>query len=1072
MGKVTELIGIALRGVVVFTAIFGLIHMFYQAIGLYTGSSDYRFFSLSAWYIAGISLLFAAVSTVAPVNRITKAVSPVGTAGILLLVAAIKGYNIITLVENSARYLYNSFIIGVVKDGYTGMAEFLTAENYSYSEETLVKWSVILVAALFAFLFYFSVTKKARVILYALTLAPVIGLVFFFNIAKGNFGFALIVASIAGFLSMRIVDSRYGGRAERKIRRKAARAERAESAKEEREKRKIEKLKLKRTAEFVYDAAIDAEMGSRRAGLAKRSVFRNAKEEKKRNRKAAIEAEKAERKEAKEKKKADRVRLKEEKAARRAEIKRERSLPAAERQNARSAREDAERKSKALAKEDGAKRRKEKAERRVERQRSSRRNRAAGGYAASAAALVALAAILLPFGVSKNPFPKIKFIDEGMKKIRSYTTELLVGDGVDLEKNPYGRYEQFNYETIDFSPRVFEGNQIFRVSAPTKKTVYLKSRTALDYDIENDKWSFASEDMILDMNREFGKKFTSDTITKNAYTYLFPLSANAPTRFTTLNFEAYGFSVEQVHVERINGSSGILFVPYLMNPDLELLEYDSFERARDRYTPFFDGIYTSRYYGVDEGGYSTVSYVYNMTRRDLSGVFEAEKYVLELVYSLALREEAGESADALYGEYLEKTSGVTLNTDLAKRYFFEMDGPEKEDFREAMELELKYREYAENTYTAASGSEEIASVASEIFRTAEEKKGSGLTKYEKVMAVVEYLGGEEFEYTLDPGVETAAAEEGTEETEKVSAIVRFLTEVKRGYCSHFASSAVLLLREAGIPVRYTEGYHVSDYVTSSGRGSVDRYSSAVMDRNSHTWIEVYFDSVGWVPFEVTKGYTEYVDEVYDPETDPGTETDDPSETEDPAETDGPDTTDETEKPDDEKHSATVVVTLEMIWNEYKGYFIAAFCVIGAGILVFIIIKLIRLSAEAFIAKRQRTLARVRDDANYRKSDSDNRSDAKYLIDSLFKIFETVNIGPNRGEQLSEFAERLGTDYRGLSTEDPHEVMRCVLKEEFGHGLTLGEMSTLASYLEDVVRTVYAGLTWRERVRYRYIRHII
>ena len=74
MGKKTEIFGIIFRGTVVFCAIFGLIRLLYQAVGIYTGSTDSRFYSLSSWYIALISILFSAACVAASYNRITKIV--------------------------------------------------------------------------------------------------------------------------------------------------------------------------------------------------------------------------------------------------------------------------------------------------------------------------------------------------------------------------------------------------------------------------------------------------------------------------------------------------------------------------------------------------------------------------------------------------------------------------------------------------------------------------------------------------------------------------------------------------------------------------------------------------------------------------------------------------------------------------------------------------------------------------------------------------------------------------------------------------------------------------------------
>lgn len=71
----------------------------------------------------------------------------------------------------------------------------------------------------------------------------------------------------------------------------------------------------------------------------------------------------------------------------------------------------------------------------------------------------------------------------------------------------------------------------------------------------------------------------------------------------------------------------------------------------------------------------------------------------------------------------------------------------------------------------------------------------------------------------------------------------FLAESRRGYCVHFATAATLLLRAAGIPARYAEGYAVPV-------GENNQWYN-VPDYNAHAWVELYLGGTGWVPFEVT-----------------------------------------------------------------------------------------------------------------------------------------------------------------------------------------------------------------------------
>ncbi len=82
----------------------------------------------------------------------------------------------------------------------------------------------------------------------------------------------------------------------------------------------------------------------------------------------------------------------------------------------------------------------------------------------------------------------------------------------------------------------------------------------------------------------------------------------------------------------------------------------------------------------------------------------------------------------------------------------------------------------------------------------------------------------------------------------------FLLESKRGSCSHFASSAVLLCRYAGIPARYVEGYIVTDLDFSKSTTTGATETVEITDARGHAWIEVYINGFGWYPLEVTSGY--------------------------------------------------------------------------------------------------------------------------------------------------------------------------------------------------------------------------
>ncbi|MEU8248989.1 transglutaminaseTgpA domain-containing protein [Nonomuraea sp. NPDC048916] len=75
-----------------------------------------------------------------------------------------------------------------------------------------------------------------------------------------------------------------------------------------------------------------------------------------------------------------------------------------------------------------------------------------------------------------------------------------------------------------------------------------------------------------------------------------------------------------------------------------------------------------------------------------------------------------------------------------------------------------------------------------------------------------------------------------------SALRDFLLRHRAGYCEQFAASMALLARLVGIPSRVAIGY-------TGGTKVGDRWMVGTND--SHSWPELYFEGVGWLPFEPT-----------------------------------------------------------------------------------------------------------------------------------------------------------------------------------------------------------------------------
>ncbi len=80
-----------------------------------------------------------------------------------------------------------------------------------------------------------------------------------------------------------------------------------------------------------------------------------------------------------------------------------------------------------------------------------------------------------------------------------------------------------------------------------------------------------------------------------------------------------------------------------------------------------------------------------------------------------------------------------------------------------------------------------------------------------------------------------------------SAIHKFLTSVRSGHCEYFATSAALLLRQAGIPTRYAIGYAVMEFDSTH-----EEY--VIRGTHSHAWCRVWdADQSHWIDFDPTPG---------------------------------------------------------------------------------------------------------------------------------------------------------------------------------------------------------------------------
>ena len=75
-------------------------------------------------------------------------------------------------------------------------------------------------------------------------------------------------------------------------------------------------------------------------------------------------------------------------------------------------------------------------------------------------------------------------------------------------------------------------------------------------------------------------------------------------------------------------------------------------------------------------------------------------------------------------------------------------------------------------------------------------------------------------------------------------LAAFLLRDRVGYCQQFSGAMALMLRMLDIPARVAGGFTPGSYNT-------DTKEYRVRDLDAHSWVEVWFSGIGWVPFDPT-----------------------------------------------------------------------------------------------------------------------------------------------------------------------------------------------------------------------------
>ena len=123
------------------------------------------------------------------------------------------------------------------------------------------------------------------------------------------------------------------------------------------------------------------------------------------------------------------------------------------------------------------------------------------------------------------------------------------------------------------------------------------------------------------------------------------------------------------------------------------------------------------------------------------------------------------------------------------------------------------------------GSQQVADLAHRVTQQA-------TTPFGQTLAIQQHLL-ENYRYSLEADTSTLS-----------HPLEEFLFTRKTGYCEHYATAMVVMLRTIGIPARLVTGFLATEWNEYGGYFTVRQ-------RDAHAWVEVYFPRSGWITMDPT-----------------------------------------------------------------------------------------------------------------------------------------------------------------------------------------------------------------------------
>jgi transglutaminase-like putative cysteine protease len=305
------------------------------------------------------------------------------------------------------------------------------------------------------------------------------------------------------------------------------------------------------------------------------------------------------------------------------------------------------------------------------------------------------------------------------------------------------------------------------------------------------------------------------------------------------------------------------------------------------------------------------------------------------------------------------------------------------------------------------------SLPSRVDELAEEITADETNRYDKARAVEKYFGRSGFVYQLS-NVPVPEADQDY--------VDQFLFDTKKGYCDNYSTSMIVLLRTLDIPARWAKGFTSGERIDELNDGS-NLYE--ITSANAHSWVEVYFPEIGWVPFEPTQGFSNLADFHLEEEAQEGQEAEEEAAEEKEKEQE---TEEQQHKPEQDEVSGDEKEAEKQFRWKYAS-------IVFAGLILF---------AAVLYLTRWHWLT-----AYYRRK-WENHPDAETfasLYQFTLKMLRRKKLPKMPDETLREYAARvdreLGTDEMGRLTAVYERLL-------YHHDKTVGETAEITKLWKDLI----------------------